>query len=143
MNTTETSNDRSKRKFHASDVGNSRYFAREDVGDGLVGTISSISWEDVSLPDMPAEEKWVVYSKEHIKGLVLNKVRGRQISEIAGGPSEDEWVGTSIEMYDDPTVEFGHKVTGGIRVRKPKVEAEAKQASADTVADDLNDDIVF
>jgi len=142
MAITETGgNGRDTIKFHASNVGNSPYFTREDVGDGLVGTISGVIRENVSPPDEPADMKWVVEFIDHVKKLVLNITRTRQITKIAGGPSEEEWICHRIEMFDDPTVEYKGKEVGGTRVRKPKVEAEAKQASADTEAE--SDDIEF
>lgn len=105
--------------FHASDVGNSPYFTREDVGDGVAGTISAITHENVAPPDKDEDWKYCVSFEEHTKKLVLNKARTRQITALAGGPSEKDWVGTGVEMFDDPSVEFAGKQVGGIRVRAP------------------------
>ena len=132
MATTETSGN-GRAEFNAANVGNSPFFAREDIGDGLIGRISGMSYENVAPPDQPEDEKWCASFSDHIKKLVINKTRARQISAIAGGGSEQDWIDTRIEMFDDPAVEFKGKEVGGIRVRPPKVESDAE----------LNDDIPF
>ena len=124
-----------RKTFHASDVGGSRFFSREDVGDGLIGTISAMTLENVSPADPPENPNWCVHFKEHSKMLVLNKTRKNQIVQIAGGQSEEEWINARIEMYDDPSVEFAGKRTGGIRVRKP---AEASVPAPAGYADDID-----
>ena len=129
--------DRHKPSFHASNVGNSRFFTREDVLSGLTGTISGMTYENVAPPDKPEDLKWCANFREHTKMLTLNKARKNQIIHIAGGPTEEDWIGTNIEMFDDPSVEFGGKRVGGIRVRAPeKAKTGGDKPPADADFDD-------
>jgi hypothetical protein len=103
----------------------SKYMSQDDVSDGPIrGTIEVVQPETVGRGD-DAEEKAVLYLKGGQKGLVLNGTTWDQITEIAqerGIPEPDDsdnWVGLMIELYHDPSVRFGTKKVGGIRVRKP------------------------
>lgn len=103
----------------------SKYMSQDDVSEGPIrGTIEVVQPETVGRGD-DAEEKAVLYLKGGQKGLVLNGTTWDQITEIAaerGIPEPDDsdnWVGLAIELYHDPSVRFGTKKVGGIRVRKP------------------------
>jgi hypothetical protein len=115
------------RRESTDDLSKSRYQTRTDCGDGLRGVIKSVAKENVAKPGAKADNGRVVYFENLEKGLVLNKTRGEEIAAIVGSKFYDDWPGTEIEMYDDPTVPFGGEVKGGIRVRKPQ-EPELKLA---------------
>jgi hypothetical protein len=66
------------------------------------------------------EHKWVLYFEKVEKPLVLNKTNGHLIESIAGSDDFDDWIGKQIVLYNDTTVMFGGRQTGGIRVRAPK-----------------------
>jgi len=109
-----------------NDIKSSRFLKKEDVGDGALVTVKSLSQENISKEGADAEYKWVLHFDEFDKPLVLNSTNAQIIANITGFSDniEEKWVGASIVLYNDPNVSFGGKLTGGIRVRKPKTKAE-------------------
>jgi hypothetical protein len=102
------------------DLSRSRYLTRNDCGGGLQGCIKTVVKENIAPEGAPSELGYVVYFTNLKKGMVLNKTRGDQIAEIAGSKKFRNWVGVWIEMFNNPTVIFRGKITGGIRVRRPR-----------------------
>jgi len=121
------------------DLGESKYISKEDVGDGLVVTITGYKKIDVSRNDQPASFKYVLKldyvceSGQECKPLVVNVTNGKMIAKIVhelygvtrdegedGVPQNenfDNWIGKKIVLWNKPDVEYGGEVTGGIRVR--------------------------
>jgi hypothetical protein len=103
----------------------SKYISKADVETGpMRGTIEVVQPEEVG-QDQDKETKPVLYLKGFPKGFIVNGTVWDQITEIAtekGIPEPDDsdnWVGLMIELYHDPSVRFGTKKIGGVRVRKP------------------------
>lgn len=109
---------------------NSKFLTRHDVGTGVLGTIQSVSQMNVAKDGAPEELKWVMELAETEKPMVLNSTNAQLIAMITGSEDTDNWPGKKIVLYDDPTISFAGKLTGGIRVRAPKNnKVEAKPAS--------------
>lgn len=86
-------------------------------GKEVTLTIKSVSVDDLPLAGTSQKErKPVVRFIETEKKLCLAKTNARQIAELLG-PLTAEWVGKRITLYPDPSVKFGRKTVGGIRVR--------------------------
>jgi hypothetical protein len=51
------------------------------------------------------------------KALVLNATNKDVLRKLFG-PETDEWIGKSVTLYSDPSVMFGGRRVGGIRVRE-------------------------
>lgn len=64
------------------------------------------------------EAKCFLWFNENLKGLQLNKSRVK-VLEAAYGPDSDLWVGKRVRLSFDPTVEFGGRAVGGIRLQTP------------------------
>lgn len=62
--------------------------------------------------------KCFLWFNEHLKGLQLNKTRVRTL-EAAYGPDSEGWVGQRVRLSFDPTVEFGGRAVGGVRLQTP------------------------
>lgn len=62
--------------------------------------------------------KCFLWFNESPKGLQLNKTRVT-ILEAAFGPDSDLWVGQRVRLSFDPTVEFGGRAVGGVRLQTP------------------------
>lgn len=97
----------------------SRYLRKEDVGNGLTVTITGSKKENVAPEGQEEENRWCLTFKE-AKPLVLNVTNGEIIAELLGSDEIDDWTGKQIELYNDPTIMFGGKRTGGIRARAAK-----------------------
>ena len=114
----------------------SKYLKKEDVGDGINVTIQRIDRQDVSLENQPEELKYILYFQEaingHHKGMVMNWTNIQLCAMAAGTEETDEWVGKQIQLYNDPTISFGGKITGGIRIRpveKPGNQTPSSQTT--------------
>ena len=92
----------------------SKYLKTSDLGGRSVKvTIAEVMLEEVG---EERDEKPILYFKGKKKGVVLN-VTNATVLEEAFGDEMDDWTGKEIEIYNDPSIMFGKKKTGGIRVR--------------------------
>lgn len=64
------------------------------------------------------------------KEFVANKTNARAIAGMYGSRTSG-WVGKSVTLYGDPSITFGKKVVGGVRIRPtiPKGKADAELPS--------------
>ncbi|KKL17749.1 hypothetical protein LCGC14_2482420 [marine sediment metagenome] len=99
-----------------NDIKDSNYLTKEDCEPALTVTISHCVEEDVSMANQPAKMKYVVYFEGQEKGMVLNLTNFQRIVQVSGRDDTDNWKGVQINLYNDPTVDFGGKLVGGIRV---------------------------
>lgn len=102
-----------------SELRESRFLKKEEVGQGMVVTIADCYQENVAKSGAPEELKWVLAFNETDKPMVLNSINGQLIAQITGSEESEGWMGAQIELYNDPTIAFGGKITGGIRVCAP------------------------
>ena len=109
---------------------NSKYLKKDDVGDGVLVTFRDFKHVNVAQEDSPADMKWVAYFNELEKPLVMNGTNLQVAAAAMGSEDTDDWLGKKIVLYTDPNVSFGGKLVGGIRLRAPK------GAKPVTVADD-------
>lgn len=120
---------------------NSKYLAKEDVGeDGVILTIKGFRMETLKSDDGD-EEKMVMHFMEDVKPMVLNRTNSQLIGVVTGCKTAGEARGKSIVVYNDPTIGFGGKITGGLRIKK--LASEPKPAPPRSNAADPNDDIPF
>lgn len=106
--------------MHVSQLKQSKFLTRGDVGRGLLVTIREVFQENVAKEGAPEELKWCIQFEEHEKPMVLNSTNGQIIAAITKSEDTDGWPGHKIVLYDDPNVSFGGKLVGGIRVRAPR-----------------------
>jgi hypothetical protein len=116
---------------------NSNYLKKEDVGeDGVILTIRGFKQETIK-GDNGDETKVVMYfAEEGYKPMVLNNTNATILGKITGCQTAGEARGKQIVVYDDPTVSFGGKNTGGLRLKKvqgqPQAPRQAAQAAQST-----------
>lgn len=119
----------------------SKFLKRADVGAGKLLTITECVQQNVAKESDKPEMKWCLFFAEEEKGMVLNKTNAELIAQFSGERNSDNWGGIKIVAYDDPSISFGGKLVGGIRVRAPRGKAAqqppiAKPAPADLDADE-------
>ena len=96
----------------------SKYLAKEDAGeDGIILTIKGFKMESVK-GDQGDEDKVIMYFEEDVKPMILNRTNSQLIGVVTGAQNAGEARGKKIVVYNDPTVGFGGKITGGLRIRK-------------------------
>lgn len=97
---------------------NSKFLTKDDVGeDGLVLTIKGFRMETLKGDDSE-EDKMVLHFMEDIKPMVLNRTNAQLVGVCTGAKTAGEARGKQIVVYNDPTVSFGGKITGGLRIKK-------------------------
>jgi len=102
------------------DMKSSKFLKKDDVGEGTVCIISGVSQENVAKEGADPEMKWVLHFTNLDKPLVLNSTNLQLIAMFLKSDDTEDWEGKKIILYDDPSVSFGGKLTGGIRVREFK-----------------------
>lgn len=112
----------------ASELTTSKYLKKDDCDPPIVVTVARLKKENVARDDEPREEKWIVYFEESDKGLVLNTTNINSLTEILGSDETDDWVGQKVVLWNNPHIEFGGRVVGGIRIRATRRKAHAGEA---------------
>lgn len=111
----------------------SNYLGKDDVSSPITVTIDRVEAESVG-QGAEAEEKRVAHFQEKVKPMILNSGNWQMIESISGEGDDEHWAGTRIEIFVDPTVSYGGKRIGGLRVR----EATAQRPAATPAADPVN-----
>ncbi len=102
---------------NVNDLKSSKFLTKFDVEPDVLVTIAGYEEQDVSMESQAEETKWCLTFQELDKPLVLNMTNGQLITAIIGSGEFDDWVGQEVVLFNDKTVMFGGKMTGGIRVR--------------------------
>lgn len=108
-----------------SDMRESKFLKKEDVGAGALMTVESCEQHNVAKEGAPPEHKWCLTFADSDKPLVLNSTNIQLCERIFGSDDTDHWIGKKIVLYTDPNVSYAGKIVGGIRVRAPKVKQPA------------------
>lgn len=97
----------------------SKFWRARDV-EGQAPVVLSISDVTEELLGRGARQdvKCFLWFNESPKGLQLNKTRVAAL-EAAYGPDSDLWVGKRVRISFDPTIEFGGRAVGGVRLQTP------------------------
>lgn len=109
-----------------SEMITSKFLKKEDVGNGALLTIKNVVQHDVAQQGAGPEYKWCCEFREEEKPLVLNVTNMRLLESITGSDDTDDWIGTQVVLYNDPSIMYAGKMTGGIRVRAPKNQVPPK-----------------
>lgn len=128
--------------MHVSELKESKFLRKEDVGAGVLYTIAGVSQQNVAKEGAPEELRWVMHFDEVEKPLVLNSTNGQIIAKFTGSEDSEGWLGQQVVLYHDPNVSFGGKLVGGIRCRaprKPGVPVTGKRPVAAPVAKPTNE----
>ena len=94
-----------------SDMYPSRYVRGVDLqGQSVTVTIEKIQLEKMRPnPQSPEIEKYVLYTVEGKKGIVLSKVLASQIAHAIETDETDDWKEKKITLYPEPMIVAGVK----------------------------------
>mgnify|MGYP003652528700 CR=1 FL=1 len=100
---------------------NSRFLKKEDVGTGIVATISHVVEEDIGRDEAPEKGNVLYFHEANIKPIVLKPTNANLIAEITNVWDEPTimaggWNGFQILLVNDMSVTFNGK-RGGLRAR--------------------------
>lgn len=112
-----------------------KYLKQDDITQPTLATIDSVDREEIKSGDH-VEQKWVVRFREIEKPLVLNLTNAEIIAEVCKSEDTDEWLGKRVVIYVDPSVMFGGKKVGGLRMRGPKPGAKLPEPPPPPSQDD-------
>lgn len=110
--------------MHINQLKDSKFLKKEDCNPPILVTIKKLTQENMAMEGDPAEMKWCVWFNECPKPMGLNSTNAQLISQIVKSEETDDWPGHKIVLYNDPSVSYGGKLIGGIRVRAPKTQAK-------------------
>lgn len=113
----------------------SKYLAKEDVTPDVLATVSHMTMDDIEA-DNKIERRAVLHFHGDLKPLILNQTNKELLKAVTGETTAGGIKNKQIVLYNDPTIMFGGKLTGGIRIRAPKNQPA-------TPVPELNDDIPF
>ncbi len=115
---------------------NSKYLSKADVGeDGLTLTIKGFRVETLD-SDEGNEEKTVMHFVEDVKPMVLNRTNAQLVGVCTGAKTAGEARGKQLVVYNDPTIAFGGKIVGGLRIKKAN-GSQPKPAAKKDEAEDI------
>lgn len=115
----------------------SEYLTKEDVGEtGMNLTIAGFKMDMVGKGD-DADQRCIMAFAEDVKPMIVNKTNMNRIKHITGAQTTGQARGKVINVYNDPMVEFGGKLTGGIRIRNATTPPDPAPAQAS--ANDMGD----
>lgn len=119
----------------------SKYLAKGDVGeDGLILTIKGFRQEVVKGDDGD-EDKIVLHFLEDVKPMILNRTNAALLAGATGVAKAGEAKGKQIVVYNDTSITFGGRVTGGLRIKR--IAGAPKPAPKAAPGSSLADDIPF
>ena len=104
----------------------SKFLKKEDLNydTGNLVTVFKIDRQNVGLADGEEELKWCMRFEEFDKPMVLNSTNIQLATKALGTDETDDWIGQRLVIYVDDNVSFGGKLVGGIRIRKPRGQAQ-------------------
>ena len=96
----------------------SKYMKKDDVETPRTLTVGGFTRENVAQKGEPDEHKWLMHFREtDAKPMVLNPTNVQLLKLALGVGSPGKAIGKRVTVFNDPTVSFGGKLTGGVRIR--------------------------
>ncbi len=99
-----------------------RFLTKDDVGQGLTACIATVEEQEINSGNGRTEDKTVCLLKDQ-KPFIVNGSNWDAIADLYGG-DDANWSGHWITLYHDPSVTFGGKRVGGIRIKPDKPAPE-------------------
>ena len=103
--------------------------SKDDIPSPTIGTIARVVNETLGQGDDQEVKPVMYFSAGITKPMVINNTNWMNVEAVYGDES-DNWTGNQIEVWVDPSVAFGGKRIGGLRLRVPQ-SSELKSANGD------------
>lgn len=101
-----------------SDAFPTKYLSKDDIKAPTTGTIERVVNETLGQGDDQEIKPVMYFSGGPDKPMVVNATNWITVEALYGDES-DNWTGKQIEIWVDPSVSFGGKRIGGLRLRQP------------------------
>lgn len=99
------------------------YLKTEHIKEEKEYEIKEVKIEKIGRGDQQ-EKKVVVYFDGLDKGLALNKVNSNAIAKAANSREIEDWNGTRVTLFVDPSVTYMGDTVGGIRIKSLEVSKQ-------------------
>jgi hypothetical protein len=117
---------------------NSKFMRKEDITEeGIDLTIKHFTKEVVKGDDGEEQKAAIHFVEDGYKPLLLNQTNIARIKAATGEKTVEGVKGKRVKVYNDPFVEFGGRIVGGVRIKK------ADTAKAAPSTDGPDDGIPF
>jgi len=115
----------------------SKYLAKDDVGeDRIILTVRGVRMETLETDDGSEDKVILHFMEKDVKPMVLNRTNAQLLGIATGAKNAGEAKGKKIVVFNDATVSFGNKITGGLRIKKVGGPPKASET-------EFNDDVPF
>ncbi len=115
----------------------SKYIAKEDCEPPILVQIAYMTQDDVEA-DGQVSSCAVLHFNGDIKPLILNNTNKEMLKVLTGAQTVGQLRGKQVVLWVDPTIMFGRKMVGGVRIRaaNPQPGAQAAYVPPDQDFDD-------
>ena len=120
-----------------SQMVDSKYLKQADIEDDTIVTIAKVGQANIAKEDSPVDMKWLIRFKEFDKPMVLNRTNIALLGNFCGDDTDD-WLGKQVIVYNDESIQFQGKVTGGLRFKR--IKAKPKNAAPTMQDEDQTSD---
>ena len=119
----------------------SKYLKQSDLEDDTLVTIKKVGQANIAKEGEPVDMKWMIRFEEFDKPMVLNRTNITLLGNFCGEDTDD-WIGKQAVLYNDESIQYGGKVTGGLRFKrvKPAPKTPARDAASKRPSVDEDDD---
>lgn len=96
----------------------SKYLKHQELdGQDWAVTIRDVERHTMDGKDGKKENKFVLFFKEHDKGMILNATNMKMLYKLFNTDESDEWKGKRITIYVKDDIEMGGEIMSGLRIR--------------------------
>ncbi len=112
------------------------FLSKDDLGGREVAvTIEGVALAKVMNDGKEVDKPCMTFVGKS-KGLIFGPTVWQQMQDITGQDDSDAWVGKIVTLYVDPSVSFGGKHVGGIRIKGDNGAAASPVQAAPPLPDD-------
>lgn len=122
----------------------SKYLTKEDCEPPILVQIFNMTTDQVEGDNNQMEERAVLHFHGDVKPMILNNTNKELLKAITGATTVGQIRNRQVILYNDPTIMFGRKMVGGIRIRAA-AGAGAQPANPGVIQTDpgMHDDIPY
>lgn len=96
----------------------SKYLKHQELdGQDWVVTIDRVERHEMKSRDGKQEKKFVLFFREHEKGMILNATNMNTLYKLFNSDDSDDWAGKRIAIYTKEDIEMGGELVPGLRIR--------------------------
>ena len=102
---------------HVNDLSKSNYIGKSDCKEPTWFTVVGCSKANMAKEGEKPNWEVVLNFHETEKPFILKSTNGQLVHHFTGQGDYEKWQGVRIQLHVDPTISFGGKIVGGVRVK--------------------------